>query len=167
MARHFFALWPDPAAATALAALARDLAERSGGKPVPREKIHLTLAFLGAIEPDAVERARDVAATIGAADFEVGLDRTGSFRGARVGWAGCESPAPGLIELADRLGRSLKDAGFVLEDRAFTPHVTLARRIRTAVPRTPIQPIGWRAQSFALVRSEAGRYESVGSWEAR
>ncbi|QJR13081.1 RNA 2',3'-cyclic phosphodiesterase [Usitatibacter rugosus] len=167
MARHFFALWPDAAAAAALAALARELAEQSGGKPVPREKIHLTLAFLGEIDPEAVERARGVAGAIRATAFEVRLDRTGSFRGARVGWAGCESPAPGLIDLAAQLGQALKDAGFVLEERPFAPHVTLARRIRSAVARTPIAPIPWRASALALVRSEAGRYETIGSWETR
>jgi len=167
VSRHFFALWPDPAAATALAALARELAEVSGGKPVPREKIHLTLAFLGVIEADALERARAAADTIRAAAFEVRLDRAGSFRGARVGWAGCESPAPGLLDLAGQLGRALEAAGLQLDKRPFAPHVTLARKIRTSIGREPIGPIGWHAGAFALVRSEAGRYETLGSWETR
>ena len=167
MSRHFFALWPDPAAATKLAALARELAEASGGKPVTREKIHLTLAFLGVIESEALERARAVAGAIRAAAFEVRLDRTGSFRGARVGWAGCESPAPGLLDLAGELGRTLEGAGFTLESRPFAPHVTLARKIRTSIGRSPIAPINWRADAFALVRSEAGRYETIGSWVTR
>jgi len=167
VARHFFALWPDAAAAAALAGLARELAEQSGGTPVPRDKIHLTLAFLGEIDPGAVERARAIADAVRAAAFEVRLDRTGSFRGARVGWAGCESPAPGLIEIASHLGQALKESGFVLEERPFAPHVTLARRIRSAVARTPIAPVQWTASAFALVRSAAGRYETIGSWETR
>lgn len=167
MPRHFFALWPDPAAATKLAVLARELAEASGGKPVPREKIHLTLAFLGEVEGDALERALEVAGTIRVAAFEVRLDRTGSFRGARVGWAGCESPAPGLVDLAGQLAQALKAAGFALEARPFAPHVTLARKIRTSIGRSPIEPVNWRAGAFALVRSEAGRYETIGSWVTR
>jgi 2'-5' RNA ligase len=84
-----------------------------------------------------------------------------------VGWAGCGSPAPGLLDLAGQLGRALEGAGFTLEARPFAPHVTLARKIRTSIGRSPIEPINWRADAFALVRSEAGRYETIGSWVTR
>ena len=167
MSRHFFALWPDLPAGIALADLARDLAQASGGKPVPRDKIHLTLAFLGAIEPEAVERAREVAAAIRAPAFDLRLDRAGSFRGAKVGWAGCDSPPLALLMLAEDLAAALEGAGFVVDERPFAPHVTLARRIRTAIARESIPAIGWRAETFSLVRSEAGRYETIGSWGAR
>ncbi|HEX6267591.1 MAG TPA: 2'-5' RNA ligase family protein, partial [Burkholderiales bacterium] len=55
--RLFFAAWPPPQAAGALARWARPLE----GRPVPAEKIHLTLAFLGSAQPDkALAAARRV-----------------------------------------------------------------------------------------------------------
>ena len=49
--RLFFALWPPPEAARALADWANDVASGTAGKPVVAENIHLTLAFLGEADP--------------------------------------------------------------------------------------------------------------------
>ena len=46
--RVFYALVPPPALAIALGDLARDVARRAHGRPVPADNIHLTLAFIGA-----------------------------------------------------------------------------------------------------------------------
>ena len=50
--RLFFALWPPPDTAQALANWAEEVARDVGGKPVAAEKIHLTLAFLGDADPE-------------------------------------------------------------------------------------------------------------------
>jgi 2'-5' RNA ligase len=141
------------------------MAEACGGKPAARNKIHLTLVFLGSIETAAVERARAAAATVRAAAFDLTLDRAGSFRRAQVGWAGCNVTAQPLLELARTLGDALEREGFKPEERAFAPHVTLARRIRRPVEGAAIAPVSWRAQSFALVHSNEGRYETIASWD--
>src|SRR5436189_6019189 len=99
MARLFFALWPDAAALAALAGLAAELAVISGGKAVPSAKIHLTLAFLGEVTDDRLEAARRAAGMLRPRAFEVALDTVGSFRGARVAWAGCRHASSGLVDL--------------------------------------------------------------------
>jgi 2'-5' RNA ligase len=164
--RLFFALWPDAPARDALAVLARELAQRSGGKAVPPAKIHLTVAFLGDLGEDRLDAA------IGAAEggswkpFEVTLDQVGSFRGARVGWAGCQEPSPGLVDLQSGLAARLVEAGFVLDDRPYAAHVTLARKIAQPVERSPSPPITWRARELSLVRSELGKgsYSTLKEW---
>jgi RNA 2',3'-cyclic 3'-phosphodiesterase len=156
VARLFFAVWPDEDAARALAALALRLADASGGRPVPLEKVHMTLAFLGEVPDEARTAARRAASRIRARAFTVALDHVGAFRRAGVAWAGSSVPPPALLSLQRRLDDRLRDCGFTLEERPFTPHVTLARRTRRAVARAAIEPIPWRARELTLVRTEAG-----------
>ena len=165
MPNHFFALCPDAPAALALESLGRDLAERCGGKPVPQAKIHLTLAFLGSIDTGRVLEAQATGATLSGEAFDVAFDVVGWFKGARVAWAGCSNPAPALVELQQRLAEALRRGGFVLDDRPYTPHLTLARRVARPVTRAAIARIGWRATQLRLMRTEAGRYATLASWE--
>jgi len=166
MARLFFAVWPDAEAARALAEVSRSLAELVGGKPVPMEKIHLTLAFLGSVDAAQAQAARAAAQSIRGRPFEMVLDHVGSFRKARVGWAGSNKPPVALERFASALSEDLRKRGFELDDRPFNPHITLARNIARAVPRAPIPPIAWKAREMTLVRSETGtgRYVIEERW---
>ncbi|HYL02781.1 MAG TPA: 2'-5' RNA ligase family protein, partial [Steroidobacteraceae bacterium] len=47
--RLFFALWPDAAQRTVLAHAVRKAVRNCGGRPVPAESLHVTLAFLGSV----------------------------------------------------------------------------------------------------------------------
>ena len=165
--RLFFALWPDDAAAARLAEAAHALALLTGGKPVPLAKIHLTLAFLGDLEEARLGPALDCAKGLDREGFEVVLDQWGAFRGARVAWAGCRETPAGLARLQADLASRLRDAGFLLEDRLYTPHVTLARKVTRPIGRRDAQPVGWTAREVALVRSQLGKggYETLETWE--
>ena len=169
MARLFFALWPDEAARQKLAALAHDVALVAQGKPVPGEKIHLTLAFLGEVGSDLQAQAMRAGEETRGVAFDLALDRVGSFRRARVAWAGCSNPTAPLVELQATLAANLASRGFALEERDFTPHLTLARKIAKPLPPASIPPIGVEATDLALVLSEAGtgRYTSLESWPLR
>ena len=166
MARLFFAAWPGAQAAQALAEVARALADLARGKAVPQEKIHLTLAFLGEVSDVDALRASGAAEHLSFPAFGMTLDRVGSFRGARVAWAGCARTPPGLEALQSSLAGELARRGFSLEDRPFVAHVTLARRIAKAVHPAPMPPIEWQADELTLVRSEtgSGRYTVLERW---
>ena len=165
--RLFFALWPDAAAAARLAEAAARLAVLAGGKPVPKSKIHLTLAFLGDLDESRLSPAMQSAEGLDHASFDVSLDQWGSFRGARVAWAGCRKTPPALLNLQADLAERLRKAGFVLEERAYTPHVTLARKVTRAIGRQDAEPVSWMATEVALVRSQLGKgsYETLKTWE--
>ena len=164
--RLFFALWPDAPARMALATLANELALHSGGKAVPPAKIHLTLAFLGDVDDGRLEQATQAPGTGRRPPFDVRLDTVGSFRGARVAWAGCRKPASGLSELQSALAHALAERGFALDERPYTPHVTLVRKIARPIAQGSSPPIAWRATELALVRSEPGRgsYATLAAW---
>jgi len=165
MARLFFAVWPDAAAAAALSALGRQLVDACGGRPVAAAKLHLTLAFLGEVE---AERTADLAGCAGfrARRFRLELDRVGGFRRARVAWAGPSIPPPELVALQEKLAARLGASGFALEEREFNPHLTLVRRIERSLAGASIAPIAWDADALTLVRSETGtgRYVVVERW---
>jgi 2'-5' RNA ligase len=165
--RLFFALWPDAAATSALASMGQTLAARTGGKAVPDGKIHLTLVFLGNVDAAGLEHARRAAGAVREPAFEMVLDQAGSFRGARVAWAGCAAVPPALARLQASLARELRGRGFVLEDRPFAAHVTLARKIARPLAPEAVAPVKWRARELSLVRSEpgTGRYRPEGAWD--
>jgi RNA 2',3'-cyclic 3'-phosphodiesterase len=143
------------------------LVQVAAGRVTPAENIHLTLEFLGEIGEERLGLLHDVAAAVRGRRFKLSMDRVGSFRRARVAWAGCESPAPQAMELQADLSRRLRAEGFDLEERPFAPHVTLARKTQASVLRARIEPIEWRVKEFALVSSNAGRYTTLASWRLR
>jgi 2'-5' RNA ligase len=165
VARLFFAVWPEAPAARELARVGESIAGLVGGKPVPAEKIHMTLAFLGSLDEASTGSAVAAAAEVTAAPISMTLDLVGSFRRARVAWAAPSVPPRELAALQEALAGRLRSRGFALEDRAFTPHATLVRKIGDAVPRAPIAPVRWRSRALTLVESTGdGRYEVLESW---
>jgi 2'-5' RNA ligase len=166
MPRLFFAIWPDALARSALGALAADLEARAGGRAVPVEKIHLTLAFLGEVSPDRADDLVKAADKVREAPFDLVLDRIGAFRRARVTWVGSGDPAPPLVSVEATLREALRARGFELEERPFTPHVTLVRKAEKTLAPESIEPIAWRVQEIALVSSEpgSGAYKTMASW---
>ena len=94
------------------------------------EGIHITLKFLGEIDGGQVEKVVQALAALGPfAGFEIEVRGFGFFpdaRRPRVFWAGIHAPAD-LADLAARVEGVMEDLGFAPEERAFTPHLTLAR----------------------------------------
>ena len=116
------------------AALKAQLAMLAGGgipgaKWVPPENYHLTLRFIGEVEPWRAQEVDDALAGIRAPGFDLSLRGLGIFeRGGRISalWVGAER-SEGLSFLQAKVETALQRAGFEPERRRFAPHVTLAR----------------------------------------
>jgi 2'-5' RNA ligase len=168
--RTFFALWPDPAARDALAALARDTAVRLQGRAPAAGNLHVTLAFVGDVAAPRlpVLRAVGLAAASGARAFTLTLDRIGAFRGTGIAWAGASTAPAELERLVASLASALADAGFPTERRAFRPHVTLARHCLVSVSAALEAPVAWSVARVALNASETlpggPRYRELAAW---
>ncbi len=94
--------------------------------------IHLTLKFLGDIDPSQVPGIRDkiTAALAPLAPIEVSLDRVGVFpdlKRPRVLWVGLKDEKGALKTLHSGIEQALASAGFPADLRPFSPHLTLAR----------------------------------------
>ena len=96
------------------------------------ENIHLTLKFYGNIALDRIPVIS--AATARAAgefsSFSIGVGNTGVFprpSRAQVLWIGVSDPSGKLSALQERLENECAAEGFPKEDRAYRPHLTIAR----------------------------------------
>ncbi|HEY3062478.1 MAG TPA: RNA 2',3'-cyclic phosphodiesterase [Chloroflexota bacterium] len=121
---------------------------RSGGDDyrwVDAAQLHMTLAFLGEQPEEALPQLEQIGATAagGSSAGKLRLAEAGSFgpRSApRVLWVGLGGGLPDLLALQANLARELRAGGFVLEDRPFSPHITLARRHERAAAGRPEWP---------------------------
>jgi 2'-5' RNA ligase len=151
--RLFFALWPETELQQALYQAGNRLHQRCGGRRTRRENIHLTLAFLGAVEAERLQRVTSVADQIVLPRFEMSFDRLGWWRQNQVAWAATsETPRP-IIDLVKQLQLGLAAEGFKFDDRRFVPHITLLRKANCPPGVIDSPPIVWHAQEFVLVRS--------------
>lgn len=94
--------------------------------------IHITMKFLGETEPSRLPVYETVLAQAAAATprFRLGVAGGGVFpdaRRPRIFWAGLSGDIDRLIALAGRAEAGFSVLGVPEEDRAFAPHLTLAR----------------------------------------
>jgi RNA 2',3'-cyclic 3'-phosphodiesterase len=172
--RLFVAVTPSAEAVAHLAAAVESVrgsaAELRWSRP---ESWHLTLTFLGAV---AEEVARDLDRRLARAAHrhppcELVFRGAGRFDG-RVLWIGVGGDTAPLRRLADSTTAAARRVKIPVEDRAFRPHLTIARA-RTPTDLRPLVsalqnyegPI-WRADRVSLVQSflqqgpdRASRYE--------
>ncbi|MBM3373434.1 MAG: RNA 2',3'-cyclic phosphodiesterase [Betaproteobacteria bacterium] len=168
--RLFFALWPGQDTAAALWQLAQALRKTCGGRATSRDNLHLTQAFLGAVEPQRADRLLQLGASVaaGAAAFDLSLDRIGCCRRQHLVWAGSGVMPGALGLLAARLGAALQGGGFAIEHRAFKPHVTLLRDAGAVPAPAAAGLYAWPVRELLLAGSESGprgpRYRTIGRW---
>lgn len=144
--RLFFAAWPPPETASALA----QWAQRLEGRPTPAEKIHLTLAFLGKADADkAIGAARKAQGRAHRLPIEVAKH----WKKNDIVWAGPREIPPELQALVDSLHFEVFRAGFPLEHRPFAAHVTLLRKAPRPRSLPDLPAVDWPVRDFTLVRS--------------
>jgi 2'-5' RNA ligase len=124
--------------------------------PGVRPDLHVTLRFLGGIDDALVEQVD--------ADLRAGLAGVGVCEAVvgtsvhRLGQSALVLPVSGLEDLAAAVRAAVGRYGG--DDRPFRGHLTIARR-RRGVPAPdvdgPAEPVRWRVEEVALVRSELGR----------
>lgn len=182
-ARVFFALFPDQRCASRLSAIADDCAARLGGNAMPKESLHLTLAFVGEVNEDRLPALMTLADTVAQsmtdapadapASRAIRLDHLDCWPNKRILWAGSNCLPHHTDALAKHLVESLVAASFLLARPSFVAHVTLVRQLQRLpqaddVDRLKNAPLRWTYRDFALMRSSPGAkrpaYERLGRW---
>jgi 2'-5' RNA ligase len=163
--RVFFALWPDDATRAAISRATRGAVSASGGRPIAKERLHVTVAFLGELTDAGVDVARGVP-PISVGAFDLDLDTLGLWPESKILWLAPSAPPEALGELEARLSDALAELGFRAEERVYRPHLTLARRARPV--EMAVEPVRFAVRDLALVESfPDGRnvhYEVLERW---
>jgi RNA 2',3'-cyclic 3'-phosphodiesterase len=141
----------------------------------PIENLHITTKFIGEWPEPRLEEMKQVLASLpklGAIDIRV--DGVGWFpneRRPRVFWAGIEAGEQ-LRTLANSTEQAVAVLGVPVEERQFSPHLTLAR-IRETVPLGALQKSlqdlrhnfgSFQAREFFLYLSAGGKYTKLGQF---
>jgi RNA 2',3'-cyclic 3'-phosphodiesterase len=96
---------------------------------VKPESLHVTLKFIGEQPESALGEIKQALKTVGAETTEIHFQSYGFFptaKSARVFWIGMEA-GPQLATLASMIDNTTATLGILKENRAFSPHLTLAR----------------------------------------
>lgn len=95
------------------------------------ENFHLTLAFLGETKPQKLGEICALMDRLRFPHLSLSFDRVGCFsqEGSELWWLGL-AQNKALLALQRELTEGLRQAGFPIESRRFSPHITLARKLR-------------------------------------
>jgi RNA 2',3'-cyclic 3'-phosphodiesterase len=96
----------------------------------PPQQIHLTLAFFAAVEPPTADLLKEKLAAISFRAFFLPVAELGTFskKGVpHVLWIGVGHAHPHLFQLHKRVNEAALTCNLPIEERAWTPHVTIAR----------------------------------------
>lgn len=150
----FFALWPDDLVRDQISRNLKSLNLEAGEtRFIDSRNLHLTLHFIGNTSFAEMKCLDQQASLTRSSSFELVLDGSGYFRKPRVFWFGCRKPPKALFELQRSLGYQLNACAFMPEERPYSPHVTVARKLATAPEVKSLTPINWRIERFVLVKS--------------
>lgn len=129
------------------------------------ENIHLTMKFFGDVEVKRIARISEAAEHVvkQLSTFQIGVGETGVFpRPSRpqVLWIGVSDPSGQLNLLQRNFEDECAVEGFAKEDRAYRPHLTIARlrkpesRLAGAHLQMHFEPIQIELKELVVFRSE-------------
>ena len=127
---------------------------RHGNFSAP-ENLHLTLVFLGECSEKRSVDVKSVLSAVNFEPFDLSVYCVGRFKrdGGDIWWAGLRESKQ-LLTLQRVLTDKLAVAGFALERRKYSPHITLGREVVTETNPWRIDPFGETVSAIDLMKSE-------------
>ena len=164
--RFFVAVWPDPAIVARLADGANP--HLRNARPVSRNRLHLTLAFIGALDPAGLDSAQRALRQVEGHSCLLSIDRLGHWRRSGILWLGSSIEQPALVDLVSAIRARLLASGIATDSRPFRAHITVARKCWRASYTGALAPVFWPVSTFSLVEStlhhSGARYRPVETW---
>jgi len=148
--------------------IAESLTVKGGHKIswVRSRNLHVTVRFLGLVNPVVMERLRTSLVrpwSAEAFDLELAAAGTVPLSGTpRVLWVGIRDRSSGFERLFPELNTRVHVSGVVEDQMRFIPHVTVGRVrqapqrgriIREAVQKAEVEAVGWQVKHLTLYES--------------
>jgi 2'-5' RNA ligase len=130
--RVFLALVPDEKTRTQLASISRKLRSHAlGGNFTSTSNFHVTLVFIGDVSEETIAKLAALVEKTQFFPFVIKTKQLGFFatKGIKDILVWNIERQPDLSELQRQLMSELRQMGFVLEEREYRPHFTLARKV--------------------------------------
>ena len=129
--RLFIAINFDKAIKESFSIVQQRLIHQAKGSFTDIENLHLTIVFLGEITEEKIEIIKEQMRRIEIGKIKLIFNSTGYFKRADgdIWWVGMEYNKE-LVNMQKVLSGLLTNAGFYLEKKDYTPHITIARRVR-------------------------------------
>jgi 2'-5' RNA ligase len=153
MSRLFFALWPDESVRAGMVSV-MDQLPGDCGRFVRYSNLHITLVFLGSVSEKQEQCILSGARHLKMPPVTLTLGTLGWWQRPQVLWLASQKVPDALVNLADKLRDVAGQCGIKTDERPFTPHATLARKVRKRVVLPEITPLQWEVRDFCLVRSD-------------
>ena len=134
-------------------------------KWVKRQNIHLTMRFLGEVEPKVLRKLVDTVRNEweGIGVINLTLGETGYFgrNYPRVIWVGLNGEIEKLERVHDFLERTCRKTGLGSDDKKFAPHITIGRvkspaqtgKLIAAMKKIEIEPVEIKFSEMVLFKS--------------
>ena len=130
-------------------------------RSVNANNIHLTLKFLGEVQPNNVELIKENLKKIKFENFSVYLDKMGVFPSEnyiRVIWV--ELISKKINELQEKIDKETRD--FLKENKKFYSHITIARaksiedkpKLINEIKKIKFKKLDFKVNEFVLMKSE-------------
>jgi 2'-5' RNA ligase len=131
------------------------------------ENIHLTLKFFGNVEVKRIAHISEAAERVARqfSTFQIGVGETGVFpkpSRPQVLWIGVNDPSGQLSALQEKFENECAAEGFEKENRAYRPHLTIARlrkpegarQLAEAHLQMKFEPVDVELKELVVFRSE-------------
>lgn len=104
-----------------------------GGNFTRRENLHLTLVFIGEVTSEReISKIKEIIkeCALDNEKFDLKIEKSGRFKRNEgdIVWAGIEKN-PQLTGLQKQMADMLKSSGFYIDEKEYSPHLTLGREV--------------------------------------
>ena len=155
----FFSLWPDDRQRDRLRDVISPAVRLIDGRAVPRNNWHITLLFVGEFPESALTGLLQRSQEIQFEPFRTRLDKIEYWPRPKVACLVPTSMPSELARLNQQLKNLLNDAGFLMEEQRFRPHMTICRNARPFETQRLAQPAITEWSRFELMESVSSRGE--------
>lgn len=122
-----------------------------GAKWTEHPQLHLTLSFIGEVSEDTAEIIERSLMSVKVHSFPIQLKNVGFFpprKTPRILWCGVAANEE-LLRLQSKIERTLTNAAIAIEQRKYSPHITIAR-----LNNSPPQKLAQFMATNALFQTE-------------